>query len=183
MYSPAAIWVEGTVVSVEAINPHSITTLETPGADGQLRRWAVEGPGQSQIERMGIGMDSPRVGDTIRFCAFPYKSAEELTRLFPAADFSARLSASNADVLAPQYLAGHVMLRSDGSMRLWEPHGVLGACILSSDRPRQAWLDFLSSNTQAMQAWCEQREYSLVQSNADLREFVEAINAAIDDPC
>jgi hypothetical protein len=183
MYETTPIWVEGTVVRFEPVNPHTITTLEERTEDGQVSRWAVEGPGQSQLARMGIGMDVPKVGDIIKFCAFAYKPAAELSRMFPGVDFSVRRSSPATDGPSPQFVAGHVMVTPDGEKRLWEPHGVISECIRSSDDQRQSWLDVLNSNPRARQAWCEQRRYAYIQSTASLREFVEEINSSIDNPC
>src|SRR5690606_20450727 len=84
MYEATAIWIEGTVVRYAGVNPHSITILEERGADGQVLRWAVEGPpGQAELDRR----DVPQVGDVLRFCAFPYKPTAELSRMFPGVDF------------------------------------------------------------------------------------------------
>jgi Family of unknown function (DUF6152) len=182
MYDPTPLWVKGTVVRFEGIDPHTITTLEERSADGQLRRWAVEGPGQSQLDPE-ISMDIPKVGDLVEFCAFPYKSAEELSRIFPGVDFSVRRSSPDADGSSPQFVWGHVMVKSDGGKRLWNPHGIIGECIRSSDDQRQSWLDFLNSNSRARDGWCQQRRYAYIQSTASLRELVEEINGSIDDPC
>jgi hypothetical protein len=181
MYETTPIWVRGAVARFERTGPHTITTLEDRSVPGQVRRWAVEGPAQAQLERMGIDADTPTVGDVIEFCAFPYKPPAELSRMFPGVDFSARRSSPAADGSSPQFVAGHVMVSADGEKRLWEPHGIIGECIRSSDDQRQSWLDFINATPRAQRAWCEQRRYAHVQSNASLRELVESIN--IDVPC
>jgi Family of unknown function (DUF6152) len=183
MYETTPIWVKGRVVRFEGANPHTITTLEERSEDGQVRRWAVEGPGQSQLDRVGIGMDVPTIGDIIDFCAFAYKPAAELSRMFPGVDFSVRRWSAATDGSSPQFVAGHVMVMPDGQKRLWEPHGLISECIRSSDDQRQSWLDFLNSNPSVRQAWCEQRGYTHIQSTASLREFVEEVNRLIDNPC
>jgi len=157
MYNPTPIWIDGTVVRFEGVDPHTITTLEERSADGQIRRWAFEGPGQSQLDRMGISMDVPKVGDVFEFCAFPYKSAAELSRIYPEADFLGRRSFLDADGFgsSPQFVWGHVMVIPDGEKQLWNPHGVTSECMRSSDDQRQSWLDFLNSNTRVRQAWCQ----------------------------
>jgi hypothetical protein len=183
MYATTPIWIEGTVVRFESIDPHTTTTLEERGEDGQIRLWAVEGPAQFQLGRVAPGGEIPQVGEVLEFCAFPYKSPEELAQLFPAADFSATRAAAAADSQSPKYVAGHVMVMPNGAMHVWEPHGIISACIASSNIPRQSWIDFLSSNTRARQAFCEQRDYAIVQSNASLRDLVEQVNSAIDNRC
>jgi hypothetical protein len=183
MYETTPIWVEGKVIRFEGINPHTITTLEERSAGGQVRRWAVEGPGESQLARMGLGADVPKVGDTMKFCAFPYKPAAELSRMYPGVDFSRRRSSPDTDGPSPQFVAGHVMVKADGEKRLWEPHGLISECMRSSDEQRQPWLDFLNSSPRVRQAWCEQRGHAHIQSTPSLKELVEEINRLIDRPC
>ena len=182
MYATTPFWAKGAVVRFEHANPHTVITLEDRGENGQVLRWAVEGPGQFQLDRMGISADVPKIGDVIEFCAFPYRSVAELSRIFPGADFSA-LRSRVTDASSPQFVAGHVMVTPDGERRIWEPHGVIAECVRSSDDQRQSWLDFLDSNAGAHEAWCAQRDYAAVQSNASLRAFVEEIDKSMHAPC
>jgi hypothetical protein len=175
MYEQTPLWVKGTVVRFENVDPHTITTLEERSENGQVCRWAVEGPGQFQLD---IGAKVPKVGDAIEFCAFPYKSAADLSRIFPGVDFSWRSSPE-----ADGRVWGHLMATPDGEKRLWNPHGVIGECIRSSDDQRQSWLDLLNTNSSIRQAWCQQRNSARVQSTALLRAFVEEVDRLIDTPC
>ena len=181
MYESTPIWLEGTVVSFEAINPHSITMLQVRGEDGQLRRWAVEGPPRVRLDRDESKV--PEVGEVLGFCAFPYKSPEELSAIFPGVDFSARRASAGGDGSSPQYVAGHVMQLPDGEKRIWEPHGVLSECIRSSGAETQPWIDFLNSSSAARQAWCEQRRYAHNESTAELQEFVVEVTGMLDESC
>jgi hypothetical protein len=76
-----------------------------------------------------------------------------------------------------------VLVMPDGEMKFWEPHGFISECIRSSNRQRQAWLDFLNASAQARRQWCEQRGYAAVQSNESLKGLVEETNALLDEPC
>jgi hypothetical protein len=70
----------------------------------------------------------------------------------------------------------------DGEMRSWEPHGLIGECIRSSNGEIPPWIDFLNASTRARELWCEQRRYVPVRSNAPLRDLVEEINSLLDNP-
>lgn len=184
MYERTPLWIEGTVVRFEHVNPHTVLWLEDGTEDGrQVLRWAVEGPSQSELDRIGVGMDVPRIGEVVQFCAFPYKPVAELSRVYPGVDFSARRAARGNGGASPQFVAGHVLVTPDGERRLWEPHGVIAACMRSSDDQRPSWIRFLNTNARARRAWCEQREFTAIQADASLREFIETINGLIDDPC
>jgi len=183
MFSTTPEWIEGTVAHFEPINPHTLMTLEQRGDDGVLRQWVVEGPGESQLDRLGARSDVPAVGDSLRFCAFPYKPAEELARLFPQGSFTSERFTPNADGSSSRFVVGHVMETADGDKKLWEPHGIISECIQSSDEPRQVWLDFINSTARVRDAWCQQKAYVHVRSTETLAELVDEVNGSIDNPC
>jgi hypothetical protein len=172
MYEQSPIWIKGKVVRFDRTHPHSIITLEDRSADGQVRRWAVEGPAQFQLDRMGISEDFPRVGDVLQFCSFPYKP-----------EHLARFRSQDSDGVPRELIEGHVMVMPDGEKQLWDPHGIMSACIQSSDDSRKSWLEFLNSNPRARDAWCQQRGWPAAQSTTSSRELVEEIDRWIDKPC
>jgi hypothetical protein len=178
MYEVTPTWVKGTVVRFERINPHSVVTLEDRSEDGEVRRWIVEGPPRNELDRRGVAADFPQIGDTLQFCAFPYKSAEQLSRRWPGVDFSWRSQAATDG--SPPRVAGHVMVTADGTKVFWEPHGLLGECVRGSAEPRQSWLAFLTANARA---WCEQRGRSEDWSTAASRDFMAELDAAMGNPC
>lgn len=183
MYQTTPIWIKGTVVAFDNVSPHSLITLEDRSGAGPLRRWVVEGPADWQLERMGMSAEAPNVGDVLEFCAFPYKSPEELSRAFPGVDLAARRALQPADGSSPQYLAGHVMVLPDGAKRVWEPHGLLVPCVLTSAEPRDSWLELLNSSPRAHDAWCEQRRRPATWLPATAEERGQQINAELDEPC
>ncbi|MGW8369106.1 MAG: hypothetical protein ACWGPN_10560, partial [Gammaproteobacteria bacterium] len=138
---------------------------------------------QARLDRDAAARYVPAVGDVVGFCAFPYKSLEELARLFPEVDYSSSRWSMTIAGASPQLVTGHLMLMPDGDRQLWEPHGVIAECILGSDETRQVWLDFLNTNRSARQAWCQQKTYALVRADASLSEFVEAFDDMLDAPC
>lgn len=172
VYEQSPIWIKGTVVRFDRANPHSIITLEDRSADGRVRRWAVEGPAQFQLDRMGIAEDFPRVGDVLQFCSFPYKP-----------EHLARARSQDPDGVPRELIEGHVMVMSDGGKQFWDPHGIMSACIQSSDESRKSWLDFLNSNPRARETWCQQRAWPASQSTTSSRELVDEIDRWIDKPC
>jgi len=172
MYQSTPIWLAGTVVSFEPRDPHTWTTVEVRGEDGAIRRWVVEGPGQSQVERMGIAADLPQVGDSIEFCSYPYKE-----------EHIARFSSTDADGTPRQLIEGHVMVTADGEKRFWDPHGLLSECMRSSDEDRQSWLDFLRSDRRVMDAWCQQQAYEVIRTDTALAAYVGEIDGLLERPC
>ena len=184
MYQTTPIWISGAVIRFEPNRPHTIMTLEDRSEDGQVRLWAVEGPPQPAPGSAGGG-EAPRVGDTIEVCAFPYRPAEEIARdgRIWGGNVAPRRSPPIRDGSSAQLVAGHVLVMPDGEMRSWEPHGLIGECIRSSNGERPPWIDFLNASTRARELWCEQRRYVPVRSNAPLRDLVEEINSLLDNPC
>jgi hypothetical protein len=183
MYEVTPIWVEGTVVEFRNISPHSVTIVEETGADGEVRRWGIEGPSRSQLSRERADATLPQVGDKLKVCGFPYKSAEELSRMYPGVDFATRRASSGDVADSPTFVAGHVIVRADGARQLWEPHGLIAECIQSSADGTEPWLELINSSAKAREAWCAQRHYAHIQSSASLRDVVEQIDGAIERPC
>lgn len=52
------VWLKGTVVRFDRVNPHSRILVEQTKPDGHTERWAVEGPAPNALARLGIGEDS-----------------------------------------------------------------------------------------------------------------------------
>src|SRR4249920_1196264 len=57
------VWVKGTVVEYEPISPHAMIELDVRGADGETRRWTVQGPNLGRLERYHLARDFLKAGD------------------------------------------------------------------------------------------------------------------------
>jgi len=182
-YQTTPLWIEGLVVGFEHENPHTKIMLEERGADGQMRLWAVEGPGQTALDRKGAELNVPKAGDRLKVCGFAYKSAEDLSRIWPEVDFSTQRWSQLIEGSSPRFVTGHVLVTLDGNWQLWG-HGTLMECIRSSDGPRQAALDLLNSNPGARQSWCKQtRADSVMRLDASWGKLVDEIDNSLDKPC
>jgi hypothetical protein len=188
-YQTTPIWISGTVTRFELKNPHAITTLEGRSENGQIQMWTVEGPSQTGLDRRS-GSDEylPKVGDTLDVCAYPYRPAEEIARdsRLPSwrldASIQQRLESSTTEGASPRLILGHVLVTTDGAMRVWEPYGLIRECMRKSNDQR-SWVDLLNANPEAHTFWCDQRGRAVVQSNASLKGFVEETNVLLADPC
>ena len=109
-----AVRVKGTIVQFNQINPHSFIYLEEKGADGQTRRWAVEGPSVIQLTRRGV-KDVPKPGDVVEVCG--YLPKEAVMWQIASADAS-------ATSLAGRLLNGESLTTSDGKEQSWGDYGV-----------------------------------------------------------
>ena len=144
--------------------------LEERGADGQVRRWTIEGPFPGRLSRilsvngMRPDEDFVKAGDAIEVCGF-----------YP------KRSISPNELLPLPYIHGHLLVMSDGRMESWGPYGKLDNCIRQSDQPRQ-WADFLNGDPLAREFWCNVRGFVGVASTAP-KGFVDEINSLITDPC
>jgi hypothetical protein len=157
------IWLKGTVVSYEPVNPHARLTLEQKREDGEVQRWIAEGPSLLRLQRMGVGKDFLKAGDVIEVCGFPFKE-----------EFARTSSASRPAMHA------HMLVMPDGHMRLFGPYGKLDNCIRPHDTT-QSWVDFLNTDPLARQAWCS-RNFVTAPSTAP-KAFVEEVNRLVAKPC
>jgi hypothetical protein len=67
------ITLEGKVVEMEWVNPHSWLTIDVPKADGTVDRWHIEGGSPSVLLRLGWNRDSLPAGTKIKVVAFQAK--------------------------------------------------------------------------------------------------------------
>ena len=67
------ITLEGTVVQMEWVNPHSWLTIDVPKPDGTMDRWRLEGGSPSVLLRLGWNRDSLPLGTKIKVTAFQAK--------------------------------------------------------------------------------------------------------------
>ena len=165
------MWLEGTVVRFDRINPHSIIAVEERTTDGQSRRWSVEGPDPGQLNRRGIPLDFLKVGDVVKVCSFPLKE-----------EFLGRYSPRDSDGVPRRFVHGHVLSRN-GQKSMWGSYGTFGECVRTSNEPRQAWVEFLNSDPQIQQNWCTQRSRLPIQSAPSLKALVDEITALLSRPC
>jgi hypothetical protein len=125
------IWVKGTVVSYERVNPHSVMTLEETSADGLTIEWTVEGPSVFQLDR-GIKLDL-HAGDVVEVCGFALKQ-----------EFSSRRPES--------FIHGHLLVMPNDEKRRWGPYGVPVECISRlEDEQVESWIAVLNT-----ERWCSQ---------------------------
>jgi hypothetical protein len=67
------VTLEGKVVEMEWLNPHSWLTIDVPKADGTMERWHIEGGSPSVLLRLGWNRDSLPAGTKIKVVAFQAK--------------------------------------------------------------------------------------------------------------
>jgi hypothetical protein len=160
------IWIDGTVVRFDAVNPHVMFTLERELGDGQVERWTVEGPGLRTFTVRGG--DHLQPGQAVEVCGFGLKE-----------EFLARSSGPGAPGRARPSLHGHVLVMSDGHMRIFGGYGKLVNCVRETDQV-EAWVAFLNSG--ARDAWCNSRTFANFPSVAP-QWFVDEVNRRMANPC
>jgi DNA/RNA endonuclease YhcR with UshA esterase domain len=109
-----AVRVKGTIVQFHPINPHSIIYLEERSADGQVHRWAVEGPPGSQLARRGLE-NVVKLGDVIEVCGYVPK--EPLMWQIQSAD-------PKAVSLSGRLITAELLVMPDGHEQSWGDYGV-----------------------------------------------------------
>lgn len=110
-----AVRVKGTIVQIHYINPHSFIFLEEQGTDGQIRRWAAEGPGVRQLTRRGPAKDVLKVGDVVEVCGYLPKEAVVWQIASPD---------PGAVSLSGRLINGEMLVMPDGTQQSWGDYGV-----------------------------------------------------------
>ena len=60
-----SVMVTGTVLKIEAIDPHSYLTIMVKDASGNEQRWGFEFGGPRQLRQAGLGKDGLKPGDQV----------------------------------------------------------------------------------------------------------------------
>jgi hypothetical protein len=153
------IWVKGTVVRFDRINPHTIIELDE-AVGGNVRRWRIEGPFLARLKRLGRDERPFEAGDVIEACGFPLKDA-----------------APNAQ----RFIHGHVLVLSNGELRSWGPYGKIDNCVRRDDDANR-WVRLLTSDALAREAWCDKAR-AAIPTRAESRARVDEINRLLAQPC
>jgi uncharacterized protein DUF6152 len=67
------VTLEGKVVEMEWVNPHSWLVIDVPKADGAADRWRIEGGSPSVLLRLGWNRNSLPAGTRIKVIAYQAK--------------------------------------------------------------------------------------------------------------
>jgi hypothetical protein len=70
------ITLDGKVVAMEWVNPHSWLTIDVPKPDGTVERWHIEGGSPSVLLRLGWNRNSLPPGTRIKVIAFQAKDGQ-----------------------------------------------------------------------------------------------------------
>jgi len=127
----APIWIKGAVVRFDRVNPHSLIFVDEKMPDGQVRRWAVDGPSTVQLERKGLDEAFLRAGEVIEVCGFGLKAGVAPQRTFPKADDAS--GAASGPSLTGQVMNGTLLITADGKKRVWSDYGQLPKCVSPED--------------------------------------------------
>lgn len=119
------MWVKGTVVRFDRVNPHSRIYLDQTKEDGQTQRWAVDGPAPNAIARMGLGEDFLKAGDVLEVCGFVLKEDGVFRPALPKPGLAPGMSG--------RPLSGHLLVMPNGKRRAWSDYGVLEKCLLPGE--------------------------------------------------
>ncbi len=128
----APLWIKGTVVRFERVNPHSLIFMDEKLRDGQMRRWAVDGPSVVQLERKSLEQGFFQAGQAIEVCGFALKDSAAPPRTFPKADDASAAPAGPS--ITGQVLQGTVVITPDGKKRVWSDYGQLQKCVSPEDQ-------------------------------------------------
>ena len=67
------VTLDGKVVEMEWVNPHSWLVIDVPKADGSMDRWRIEGGSPSVLLRLGWNRNSLPAGTKIKVVAYQAK--------------------------------------------------------------------------------------------------------------
>jgi hypothetical protein len=116
-----AVRVKGVIVRFEQVNPHTILFVDEKRGDGQIQRWAVEGPGILQLNRKGISKEAFKVGDVIEACGYVTKDGVESQRTVSTEPISSNLKAKAPKGM--RLMDAEELVMPDGQKQVWSDYG------------------------------------------------------------
>jgi len=125
------LWVKGTVVRFERVNPHSLIFMDERLPNGQVRRWAVDGPSTVQLERKGLGQEFLKPGEVLEVCGFGLRDSAAAQRTLPKVDGEG--AATSGSSLTGQVMNGTLLVMADGKKHVWSDYGQLRKCVSAED--------------------------------------------------
>jgi hypothetical protein len=117
-----SLWLKGTVVRYQHMNPHALITLEERTPQGRIQQWIVEGPRLRRIELLGVDENFIKVGEVIDVCGFFLRDEALGRRLSP-----------DPNSAAIHFIHGQVLVKADGKKWLWGPYGQLDRCVAPAE--------------------------------------------------
>ena len=116
--------VKGTILQFHRINPHTFLYLEEKLADGQVRRWAVEGPTMNLLARVGFPVDELKAGVSVEVCGYAPKENTIWQIASPPAQGPDGLRANTtAPSISGRLLNGESLTMPDGKVHSWGDYG------------------------------------------------------------
>lgn len=117
------VTVKGTVVRFERVNPHSFIFIDEEGKDGEMYRWAIEGPTVNLLTRMGIEKDTLKAGDVIEACGYLMKEGVQFQRTVATETVSSSLKDKAANSVSRRLLTAELLVMPDGRKQTWSDYG------------------------------------------------------------
>jgi hypothetical protein len=161
------VWVTGTVVRYEIMNPHTMIELEETTSGGQVKRWTVQGPPLWRIENMDVDKSFLGEGDVVEVCGFTPK------RL---------LDPANPNGPRPPFIDGFLIVKANEQRSPWGSYGKMENCVRPGD-DTQSWVQFLNENQFARFLWCNYPYWRTVPTIAASSALVDEINRLMASPC
>ena len=112
-----AVRVKGPISRVELVNPHTIIFVDQKGTDGQTQRWAVEGPGVTQLARSSFNKESLKVGDIIEACGYVTKDGVD-----PQQTLS-KLPENPKSTSSVKLMDAEILVMPGGQIQKWSDYG------------------------------------------------------------
>ena len=114
------VWVKGTDVRFERINPHSRILLDQTGEQGRAEHWVIDGPSPNVLARMGLTEPFLKIGDVIEVCGFALRQDVASQPAPPT---------SGSPAMSGRLLNGHLLVMPDGKRKFWSDYGQFEKCL------------------------------------------------------
>jgi hypothetical protein len=118
-----AVWVKGTVVRFERVNPHSLLIVDQEIGNGRTQRWVVDAPAVNHLGRLPLDENALRPGSIVEACGYVTKEGAARERTISTEPISLSLKDTTPKTITGRVMNGELLVFPDGKRLPWSDYG------------------------------------------------------------
>ena len=103
--------VKGVMVKFDWVNPHSIIYVDSPTPNGEVERWALEGPSINQLGRRSWDKATLKAGDQIEACGYATKDGVVASK------------SDSTGTVSGRFISAELLTLPSGEKLVWSNYG------------------------------------------------------------
>jgi hypothetical protein len=101
----------GVMVRFDWVNPHSVIYVDSPKPNGEVERWALEGPSINQLGRRSWDKTTLKAGDQIEACGYATKDGVVASK------------SDSTGTVSGRFISAELLTLPSGEKLVWSNYG------------------------------------------------------------